>query len=541
MSGTRADLVVVGQVVLRCDPHRIETAEAVGIADGRVVAAGSRREVLAVAAPGARVEGDPALAVVPGLHDFHLHLVGMARMRREVRLDGLRGPGLVSALQAAPLPDGEWLRGRGWSEEAMDPQTLATLNTAFATRAVLVYSHDTHSAWASPAALRAAGLGRDTPDPAGGRVERNAGGSPNGLLRERATDLAEAVAGRLRGKELDVALDEVLADLHGLGVTGATDAGDTAATNGAGSYAALGDRASLLLTAAGRLDGRLRLAIGFPADAIQAAGGLGLRTGKLIDGARTIRAGWAKAYADGALGSRTAALFEPYTCGSRDTGIVRLQAAELDELVVRARRHRIGLAVHAIGDRAAAEVLDALERGPARPVDVPPDRIEHLQLLRASDQPRLAALDVTASVQPAHCAADRALVEACWGDRLQLAYPWRSLAAAGTRLAFGSDAPIETHDPWRGMFAAVHRRLPGDGTADWQPDEALTLLAALAGYTSGAAEAAVMPDQGHLRPGAHADLAVLDVDLEALMAGDERLRAVRSHLTLVGGREVHRA
>jgi hypothetical protein len=132
-------------------------------------------------------------------------------------------------------------------------------------------------------------------------------------------------------------------------------------------------------------------------------------------------------------------------------------------------------------------------------------------------------------------------VGACWADRVDLAYPFASLRTAGARLAFGSDAPIETPDPWLGIFAAVHRRLPGDGTKDWQPAEALSVADALAGYTTGRADAAGRGDEGHLAPGSVADLAILNVDLPTLLAADERLAEVRSVLTLVAGREVHRA
>jgi predicted amidohydrolase YtcJ len=543
MNASRIELVVVGQVVLAASPAGVQTAEAIGIAGGRVVASGHAVDILGAAGPGARVERFPSSAVVPGLHDFHLHLIGMARSRREVRLDGLAGDDLLHAIRdaAGETPGAEWIRGRGWSEAALAGDTLGRLNALLGDRPAILYSHDSHSAWASPAALRLAGLPSSGGDPPGGRVERDVAGRPSGVLRETATDPIEAVAGRTGDEAVDAALDEVLAELAGWGITGVTDAGDTAAENGIGRWAALGDRASRLLAAAGRLDGRVRLAVGVPADAIEAAAQLSLATGSPIDAATTIRGGWAKAYADGALGSRTAALFAPYTCPPADAGILRLGPEQLDELLVRARRAGIGLAVHAIGDRAVAEVLDALDRAGPGGHALPPTRIEHLQLLRVEDRPRLARLDVTASVQPVHCAADRQYVERCWADRVALAYPWRSLEAAGTRLAFGSDAPIESPNPWHGIFAAVHRRLPGDGTEDWEPGEALSPAAALAGYTSGPAAAGDHPDEGHLRPGAVADLAVLDVDLPTLLAADERLGAVRSLLTLVGGAEVHRA
>lgn len=544
MSQPQASLVLIGQVLVSIGADGPQTAEAIGIADGHVVAVGSRDEVLDAKAPDARLVAAGSAAIVPGIHDFHLHLVGMARARSTIPLDGaMTFEELLQALRGADTAlAGAWLRGRGWSEAVLASGPLERLEEAVGDRPALLYSHDSHSAWASDAARRAAGLGADTPDPPGGRIERSLDGLPNGLLRESATDLVEAVASRLRGPALDAALDEVLAELAGMGITGATDAGDTTTDNGTGEYAALGDRASLLLGAGSRLDGRIRLTINVPAPAIAAAAAYGMRTGAALGTASTLRAGWAKAYVDGALGSHTAALFEPYA-GERasGTGILRLSAEELDTITGAARAAGIGLAIHAIGDRAVAAALDAIGRASSRRSGTPPDRIEHAQLVREADLARFAELGVTASLQPVHCASDRRLADALWPDRLANAYPWRSLANAGARLAFGSDAPIETANPWHGIFAAVHRRFPGDGTPDWQPSETLDPATALAAYTRGPAIAIGRPDEGFLGVGALADLAVLNVDLATLLAGDGRLAAVRSDLTLVEGREVRRA
>jgi hypothetical protein len=251
-----------------------------------------------------------------------------------------------------------------------------------------------------------------------------------------------------------------------------------------------------------------------------------------------MRFGWAKEYADGALGSGTASLFEPRTCGDGDTGILRVGPDELDALFAAGRTAGIGLAVHAIGDRAAAAVLDAVRRAPARAAGRAPDRMEHAQLLRDAEVDRFAGLGVVASIQPIHAAADRDLVESCWDGRQDRAYAWRRLRSAGAHLAAGSDAPVESVNPWLGVFAAVHRRLPTDARADWRPGQALTLTEALNAYTLGPARAIGAGDEGHLRPGARADLAVLSLDLAALQGADERLAEVRSVLTLVGGREV---
>ncbi|HEX2194448.1 MAG TPA: amidohydrolase, partial [Candidatus Limnocylindria bacterium] len=540
MTAQRIDLVVIGQVAVSVTPAGVERAGAIGVADGRVVLVGDAATVRE-AAPGARVIEAPDAAVVPGLHDFHLHLVGMARQRHEVQLDGLDGDAVVRQVGAAAERAGRvgWLRGRGWSEAAFGPGVQRSLNVVLAELPAILYSHDGHSSWASPAALSRAGVGAGADDPPGGRIERGADGTPTGVLREAATDLVEAAVGRLRGPELGRALRDVVRELNAWGITAATDAGDTAPENGSGPYAALGDRASALLEATDVIDARLRLAVGFPADAIHAAADLGLATGAGLSDAGTIVGGWAKAYADGALGSRTAAIFEPYTCAPGDTGILRLTPERLADLLAAGADRGIRLAIHSIGDRAVAAVLDALERA-RKPGGGPPHRIEHLQLMRADDRARLARLGVTASVQPIHCAADRAHVEECWADRAELAYPFGSLLGAGARLAFGSDAPIESPNPWLGAFAAVHRRLPHDGTPDWQVHEGVSPAAALAGYTSGAAAAAGRSRAGHLREGADADLAVLSVTLDTLLAADERLAGVRSLLTLVAGREVHR-
>jgi predicted amidohydrolase YtcJ len=541
MSRQRAELVVFGQVVVAAEPHGVETVEAIGIAGGRVVSAGTRMDVADAAAAGARVIDVGGAAVIPGLHDFHLHLVGLARTRTAILLDDAAdGVEVAARLAAAARSDaGEgWLTGRGWNERQLAGIAPEALDAAAGERLVFLGSHDGHSAWASPAARRLAGVGAGTADPPGGRIERDAAGEPTGVLRETALDLVAALVTRLQGAALRPALDATLRDLAALGVTGASEAGDYTDANGIGTDSAFGDSYSTLSDLGDLVDGRLRLTLGIPADALPAADERGLRTGAGLSGRRTMRFGWAKEYADGALGSGTAALFAPQTCGTPDSGILRVTPEELDELFAAGRSARIGLAVHAIGDRAGAAVLDAVERAAERQAGSPPDRIEHAQLLRTPDAERFARLGVVASVQPIHAAADRDLVEACWDGRQDGAYAWRSLATAGTLLAAGSDAPVESVSPWLGLFAAVHRRLPTDARGDWRAEQALTIAESLSAYTLGPARAIGAADEGHLRPGAHADLAVLSVDLETLIAADERLAGVRAEITMVNGVEV---
>ena len=541
MRASRADLVVCGEVVVAAGLSGLETAEAIGISAGRVVNTGTRRDVTDAAAPAARVVDAGHAAVIPGLHDFHMHLVGLARARGRVRLDdATNGVEVVDRLRAAAaeLDQGAWLAGRGWSEAQLSSVAVGALDEAVGEHPAFVTSHDGHSAWASSAALRLAGVRAATTDPRGGRLERDPHGAPTGILRETALDLVAPLVERRHGDALREPLDATLRELAAFGITGASEAGDYTDANGIGADAALGDSYSSLTDLAGLVDGRLRLTLGIPVDAIATAASGGLRTGAMLEDRRTMRFGWAKEYADGALGSGTAALFGSRSCGDGGTGILRVDPDELDALFAAARPACIGLAVHAIGDRAAATVLDAVGRAPDRSAGVPHDRMEHAQLLRAGDLPRFAALRVTASIQPIHAAADRDLVEACWDGRQGDAYAWRSLVEAGAHLAAGSDAPVESVNPWLGMFAAVHRRLPTDSRSDWRPAEALTVVEALRAYTIGPARAIDAADEGHLRPGARADLAVLSADLATVLEADDRLADVRSVLSFVDGAEV---
>ncbi len=340
---------------------------------------------------------------------------------------------------------------------------------------------------------------------------------------------------RAQGEALRTALEATLTELRSYGITGASEAGDYTDRNGIGADADLGDSYSTLTDLADVLDGRFRMTLGIPVDAIPAATARGLRTAAPLAHRRTMRFGWAKEYADGALGSGTAALFHPRSCGDQDPGILRVQPADLDALFAAARPARIGLAIHAIGDRAAATVLDAVERAPARLPGVPKDRMEHLQLMRASDRHRLARLGVIASIQPIHAAADRDLVEECWDGRQDDAYAWRGLVDARALLAAGSDAPVESVNPWLGVFAALHRRLPTDARGDWRSTEALGIVEALHAYTLGPALACDANDEGHLRPGARADLAVLNVELDALLSGEVDHAAIRAESLVIDG------
>jgi predicted amidohydrolase YtcJ len=536
----RADLVVRGRIIVAALPSGLETVDAIAIADGRIIATGRWDEVQALTGPRAQMVEAGDRAVIPGLHDFHLHLVALARASEVLTLDDARDAAEIAerlARAASASDPSTWITGRGWSESQLAGGT-APLDAAVGDRPAFLSSHDGHSAWASAAALRRAGVDASTPDPPGGRIERRPAGEPTGVLRETALELVAHHVTRPQGQDLRRPLDVTLGQLASLGITGATEAGDYTLENGVGADAVFGDSYSSLSDLADLIDGRLRLTLGIPADGIELARDRGLRTGMPLEGRRTMRFGWAKEYADGALGSGTAALLQPRTCGERDTGILRVEPEELDWRFSAARRAGIGMAVHAIGDRAARQVLYAVARAAPRRSGTPDDRLEHAQLVSAEDVDRFGPLGITASIQPIHAASDRDLVEECWDGRQDDAYAWRHLASAGARLAAGSDAPVESVNPWLGIFAAVNRHHPADGRGPWRPAQALTAMEALSAYTLGPALALGVTDEGHLRPGARADLAVLSIGIDELLEAGEALTGARSTLTLVNGREV---
>jgi hypothetical protein len=243
---------------------------------------------------------------------------------------------------------------------------------------------------------------------------------------------------------------------------------------------------------------------------------LGLRSGFGDD---HLRFGGLKLFADGALGARTAAMFEPYESEPQNTGLLTLEPDHLREIARRAVQGGLVLAVHAIGDRTNRIVLDILEEMQPLAPDLR-HRIEHVQLIEPEDQRRLADLGLVASMQPIHAVHDIGMAERYWGTRSRNAYAWRSIQEAGAVLAFGSDAPIEIFDPFAGLYAAVTRRSETDGSPGpqgWYPEQRLTLTEAIDAYTWGAAYAAGMENRlGRLIPGYHADLIVLDRDVFAL-------------------------
>ena len=503
-------------------------AEAALIRDGRFVAVGGVNDVNAPA--DAEVLDAGGRLVVPGFTDAHAHLLGTGAAMRNV---GLKGAATVEdavrrvAERVATTPPGAWVRGAGWDQNdwpgARFPHRRDLDAVAREHPVVLVHTSG-HCSWVNSAALRAARISADTTAPGGGVIDVDDAGEPTGILRDAAARLVADVVPPPTPAERLAALRDAIAQAHSLGVTGAH-----AMDVGRGELQAL-----YALRDSGTL--RLRVRAYMSASRLDEWFERNMATG---DGDDMLRIGGVKFFTDGALGSLTAWMLEPYE-GSGDTGLPLQPADELERDVRLAIEHGLAPAVHAIGDRACRIALDIFER--ARDVAPSlPRRIEHAQLLSEQDLPRLAALGVVASVQPIHATQDMAKVDRSWGSRGRHAYAFASLLRSGAALAFGSDTPVETMDPIAGIHAAVTRRnAQGEPAGGWYPGEGISLEAALSAYTRGCAIASGEPETaGRIASGAAGDFVVLSHDL--FMIDDPmRILDARADVTVVGGEVVYR-
>lgn len=498
------------------------STEALLARDGRVAALGTAKDLKREASDAQLIDLRGGL-MVPGWVDAHVHFIWWALqmsqldLRESMTLDDALG---AIATYARRLPQGAWILGGRFDKNVWGKwPSAADLDTVTASQPAALRSRDGHSRWLNTAALERAHVTRDTPAPAGGTILYDDRGEPSGILQENANSLIDAV--------VPAPTDDEMLEAARLGQREAWKRGLVGFEN----LDAFRDRLPLAsfqrMHAAGELG--MRATIGIPRAKLDEALALGLRTGF---GDEWLRIGHLKIFTDGALGSQTAALDEPYA-GSHERGILTIEPETLTQEVARAAAGGIAVAIHAIGDRAVHVALDAI--APTR--KIAPElrqKIEHVQLVRADELGRFAALGVIASMQPIHATSDRDLADRYWGrERTKRAYPWRTLIASGARLAFGSDAPVEPIDPLLGIYAAVARRRPGDADA-WTPEQRLTLDEALAGYSSGPAYALAREStSGTLAVGMVCDATVVDRDIARLPEADILAAAVRA--TVTGG------
>jgi predicted amidohydrolase YtcJ len=509
-------VILENGVVRTLDPA-LPRARSLAIA-GELVAGGVGTHELALATP-ERVDLG-GRCVLPGLNDAHVHFPTWALAQREVRLEGTRS--LDEALARVrdalgAVEPGRWLRGRGWRsgdwQPAVEP-TRAALDEVAGETPVALMARDSHSVWLNSAALARANGDLDVP---GGVVERDERGEPTGVLREES-------CWHFRDAYVETSDDEYVEAMR-TGIRLAHARGVTAVHDKDGWLGAL--RFWQRLEREGALT--LRVWQSLPAEKAAELAAVDVRSGL---GGPMLRVGYLKAFMDGTLGSKTARLLD-------GSGVEITSRSALEDAIHAATAAGFPLAVHAIGDLANREALDAFEatRDAWQPLGLR-QRIEHAQLLSAEDVTRFAELGVAASVQFSHAPSDRDLADRLWSGNTERAYAYRSLGESGAVLANGSDAPIEELDPLAGIRAGVLRTL--DERPPWHPEQSVTVEEALrATILAPAWLAGEERRRGRLVPGYAADLAVLSGD--PLACAPEELAAIEVVATMVAGRWVHGA
>ena len=529
-----ADLIVTNARIYTVDDNR-PLAEAMAIRDGRVVFVGSARgaEVFA----GSRTErlDIDGKTVIPGMVDAHIHLTGLGVALRILDLVGTRSYEEVIERvveRARNTPEGEWVRGRGWDQNdwaVTDFPTHEALSRALPDHPVYLTRVDGHAALVNARALELAEVTAATQDPDGGRFIRDASGDPTGVLIDRAQGIVARVIPERSDHEMREAILAAIAEANKWGLTGVHDAGVAPST--IDLYEELANE--------GRYDLRNYVMISSSDESLQRYFERGLQDG-LHDGRIWIRA--IKVSADGALGSRGAALLEPYSDDPGNTGLITTPYERVREVAVRGLRNGFQVNVHAIGDRTNRMVLDAFESALKEvPTADHRFRIEHAQILHFQDLPRFAQLDVIPSMQGSHQTSDMywAIDRLGW-TRVQGAYAWRSLLNTGVVIPNGSDAPVEAANPLI-SFKAFITRQDADGwpAGGWFPDQRTTRQEALKSMTLWPAYSAFMEDvSGSLSPGKYADFVVLDQDIMAI--APERILDTHVLLTVLGGKVVYR-
>ena len=523
-------LLFVDGIVHPLEPRR-PACEAVGIHNDRISYVGSTIEGRQIHSR-AKVVSLKGFTVIPGLIDSHIH-IGMYSERLH-NVDLSHAQSLDEALakvreKTLITPPGAIVRGGGWNKNDWPNPVFphkGDLDSVSTEHPIVLSSKDGHAVWINSAAMSKAEINKNTPDPPGGKIEREPGSdTPTGILFEAAESLAWRIVEDVSDKQLEPVYRQGLLELASQGLTGAR------AMDGMQAF-----RIYQALNHANCLP--LRISIYLPTGCLDdlAYCGIGAQFGD-----DRLRIGGVKSFFDGALGSQTAEMFEPYETDPKNFGISVCSAKDMEDRVRRATKAGLPLVVHAIGDRANRRLLDIAERvrNSESGTVWPRHAIEHAQLLAPEDIPRLAQLGMIASMQPLHVSGDWKMADLYWGERSKGAYVFRSLLEHNTRLAFGSDAPVESPDPLLGIRAAVTRTdLENQPDGGWYPGEKLTPLQALRAYTSEAAYAMGTEQLvGTLEIGKKADLVVLDKD--PLSCDPRELSRERVVLTMSDGDVVY--
>jgi len=527
-----ADLIIFADRIYTMNPQQ-PTAEAVAVSGDRIAYVGTRQGAEAFRGSATRILDLKGATVLPGLIDAHGHLLSLGRSMSQLNLVGTTSADQVRELileRQKSTPAGQWIQGRGWDQNDWPQRDFPTWRDLAETEANPVYLRrvDGHAAWLNKTALELCGITASTADPPGGKIHRDGSGNPTGVLIENAIDIARSAMPQPTRDEMLNWTRAAIRECHRVGLVGIGDAGVDATIldvyrelqkNGELSlriYAMLSDDDSTFLNQ-------------------------WLERGPdVTDAFLTIRS--IKTYADGALGSRGAALLEPYADDPSNRGLMIHDAAYIESLTRHALDRGFQVCTHAIGDAANRMVLDEYEKALK---DHPPEncrlRIEHCQVVSPQDLPRFGKLGVIASMQPTHATSDMPWApDRVGSDRIKGAYAWRSVLQSGGRLAFGSDFPIESPNPLWGIYAASTRQdRDGQPPGGWFPEQRLTIEEAVRGFTLDAAYAEFAESsRGSIEVGKLADFTVLDRDIFNIPP--QEILKTQVDYTVIGGQIVWR-
>lgn len=530
-----ADLIVTNARVYTADESR-PLAEAFAVRDGRIVFVGSRQEADALKGSATRVVDAGGRTVIPGMVDAHAHFGGLAQKLRAVDLVGTKSYDEVIARvveKAKTTPKGTWIIGRGWDQNAWGDTRFPThekLSAALPDHPVALERVDGHAAFANMAAMRLAELTAATKDPSGGKIIRDAQGNPTGVLVDNASSIVERKIPSPTMADTRAALKDAIAVMHRWGLTGVHDAGASAAM--IDLYEDMAKSKELGL--------RLYVMIGDDSTALRKYMAMGPRSA-LYDGQVWVRS--IKLYADGAMGSRGAALLEPYSDDPNNTGLLLSAPAHIRDVAERALKSGFQVNTHAIGDRGNRVVLDAYEQAlKTVPTADHRFRVEHAQIINYDDIPRFAQLGVIPSMQASHQTSDMYWIGKRLGPtRVLGAYAWRSLINSGVIIPNGSDFPVEEVNPLISFHASIARQDANDWPAGgWFPEQRMTREEALRSMTLWPAQAAFQEkEMGSLTTGKFADFVILDQDIMRVPA--ELVLKTKVLATYVAGKPVFEA
>src|SRR5436309_2942089 len=533
--GQTADLVIQGGAVWTGLSSGAPQPGAVAIGGGKILAVGDSAAVARYLGARTRVMRADGGLVMPGFADGHTHFIGGGFQLASVDLRGAATPQeFIRRLKeyARAHKPGEWITGGDWDHPLWPGQPLPRhewIDSVTPDNPVFLSRLDGHEALANAAAMQAAGITRNTPTPPGGEILRDARtGEPIGIFKDQALDLIGRAIPQPSPERRDSALARALAHAASLGVT--------ATGHMSASWEDLARYRRL--EKVGRMT--LRVARSLPLEHWREVADTVRRSGQ-GGGDDWVRIGGLKGYADGSAGSRTAYFFEPYADSAGYSGLMQNTPKDLATWIGSADSAGLQVAVHAIGDRANAIILDIYDS--VTRAHGPRDRrfrVEHAQHLRPQDIPRFGRLGVIPSMQPYHAIDDGRWVERRIGPvRIKTTYAFRTLLDTGAKLAFGSDWTVAPLDPITGVYAAVTRRtLDGKNPNGWVPEQKITVGEALRAYTAGNAFATFDEQKrGALAPGYYADVVVVDRNLFATPA--ESLAAARVRVTIVGGKVVY--